>query len=324
MIAESNIIDSGALLSVPSLTAPIYIWADYCELITLISDDFTVSDEEIYKYFHDSSDLRPKDINSLDKDRTIAIIRDALSHMVLRSQILRDKYPFCYDDENFIVSLKDSLGHIEYMYLQLLLSSNLPYMRQQKNSTLTSDFEIISLYVLRKLFPAAKIKLFGSSNRNALSVDDKFISTKLKDKIRELASMICQRCDDDAVNFFKEQNTGDNGVDIVGFIDLKDKRSSHPLLFAQCACSKKDWIEKQNSTSRANWEKYLHISDTSIQNFIFVPFPYITNEKEWVDPYKISRNVMIDRIRIMNVLENDSNVSLIEFQNIQNGWGKQI
>lgn len=299
---SNSIIDSGKFTSAPDSSADVCVWADYCEIACLLSKEHNLSDEEIYRSYYLSKDLKPEDIRQKDKDTAIGLIQDALSQVDLRNNLLKAKYPFQFNRGTTTISLKRRSNFEQIVYIALLYASNLKYVSKKSQHILTSGFEKISLYVMRSILPNATLKIFGSSNTEKCGKKDKYTSTKLKQRIPELASNIFQGHIEDAVNSIKENDTGDGGLDIAGFINLKDERSSHPLFFIQCACSKEDWITKQKSTFRDEWGKYITLHDTSIHNFILVPFMYMDNEKNWTDKYKLTRTVMMDRLRIMNAV----------------------
>lgn len=291
--------------STPATSDDSYIWADYFELISLLSPEESHSNEDLYQYIFRGTDFVPEEGSTIRPERTDKqkrIIREGLDNIKRRKIILGDKYPFEYDEERLEIKIKTELSNIHYTYLVLLIASNLKYVIS-RGGVFTSSFEKISLDVLRILFPNATIKLFGSSNIEAtINAEDKYTDTKLEDRIRHLALDICHRVQPE-VGTLSPQNTGDGGLDIVGFVDMKDKRGSFPLIFAQCASSKEDWEQKQYSTSRNIWNNWININYTSLQNFIMVPFPYMNNSGEWLKSTAIIQNVLIDRIRIMNFLE---------------------
>lgn len=299
---SDNIIDSGKFASAPNSSADVCVWADYCEIACLLSKEHNLSDEEIYRSYYLSKDLEPEDVNQKDKDMVIAIIQDALSQVDLRNKLLKTKYPFQFNRANTTISLKGRHYFEQVVYIALLYASNLKYVKEKRSNILTSGFEKISLHIMRSILPNATLKIFGSSNTEECGKNDKFSGQKLKERIPELARLIFQEHIEKAVSDLDERNKGDNGLDIAGFINLKDDRSSHPLFFAQCTCSKEEWSIKQLSTLRNKWGRYIDLADTSVHNFIIVPFMYMDNEKNWTDKQKITQNVMIDRLRIMNAI----------------------
>ena len=291
----------------PQSTHDSYIWADYFELNTLLEHGEALNDEDFYQYILKGKDFSTDkdDITPAWVDKQKSLIQDGLKNVLLRKSILKEKYPFEYDDYKKEIKLKKKLSNIHYTYLSLLISSNLRYLLKKSDEyPFTGGFEKICLDTIKVLYPNAVIKLFGSSNlESTLLSKDKYNENKLKERIKSLAKDICQPHWPD-VDVIEEQNLGDEGLDVVGFIDLKDNRGSFPLFFVQCACSKEDWVKKQSSTHRDTWDYWLDLRNTSVQHLVMVPFPFMNYDKSWLKKQDIKQNIMIDRIRIINILEN--------------------
>jgi hypothetical protein len=294
-------------LLLPKNSDDTFIWADYFEMFCMLKQS-ELNDEDFYQYIKRSSDFQVNDDSynesnqGMHADKEKMLVDDGVKNIILRSSMLKDKYPFIYSREDNSLRLKEKLTKSNYTYLVLLFASNLKYVDEKSRLTLSSSFEKISLDVMKSIYPTACVKLFGSSNGESHVQDEECYSEhKLKDRIKVLAKEIRERPEEE-VGGIKDSNGGDGGLDIVGYTLFNDTRSSIPLLLAQCACSKEDWMTKQFSASRATWEKWIHINDTSLQQFMFVPFPYIKNDGDWVSPTSITHNVMVDRIRIMSVL----------------------
>lgn len=306
--------------STPTFSDAPYVWADFFEINVALTSELVLSNEDLYQSVFRGDDFSPSESDEIRPskiDKAKTIIRDGLTNIELRTKMLGDKYPFIYDEHRLELGLKDELTNIHYTYLVLLLASNLKYLTKQASGLFTSSFEKISLDVVRTIFPNACVKLFGSSNlESSIRPSEKYLPNKLKDRIKLLAQDICHRHQPEVENL-PESNLGDGGLDIVGYINLGDNRGSFPLVFVQCACSKEEWEKKQFSTGRAQWEKWINLNYTSLQNFIMVPFPFVNNNGEWLDTTSITHNVMIDRIRIMNSLPNEMCSVLSTFSLIQ-------
>lgn len=309
-------VNEDSLTSTPLMSDPTHEWADYCELVCLISSD-SISSEDIKKRVGISADFEPKDViersKSLREDKISGIVEDAFSLMRLRQSLLTDMYPFVVNEDGQVSESNVSYSHKQIIYTLLLLSANLKYVKHFNN--FTSDFEVICLYSMRSFLPNANVKLFGSSNVCSLGDEDKFINTKLKQRCQELGEFLSIDIHNDTINLIPEKNLGDGGLDIVATIDMNDKRISHPVFFAQCACGKDAWMQKQLSTSHLEWDKWLHTYQTSIQNYIFVPSFLMTNDKEWVDKTDITHAILIDRFRILTLC-NEFDTTVLSLNNL--------
>lgn len=284
----------------PELQEELFVWTDYCELLCLANRE-EISLERIALTIQKSWDFQPKDTHS-SADWVVTKLTDAFSQMKLRKVLLRDAYPFAINENTVGLRRQKNDKRTHSHYIFLLLASNLKYVKKGIHRKLTSGFEKICLDSLQCIFPNANVKLFGASNtESSLPASCKFKHGKLKERIIELSNFTGQPYHSDIENL-KENNVGDNGLDVVGVISLGDERGSRPLLFVQCTCSKDDWCQKQFTALRPCWQKWLKIDNTSIQNFIMVPFWYMDNSKEWVDSTKITQNIMIDRLRLMKAI----------------------
>lgn len=316
-----DVISPENLYRMPSLSDETYIWTDYCELICLCNPTKEISIEDIVKEYMQFQDLTPEDTDNENNDQryqnklsrkreqAVSVLSDAFAMMQFRKDILREKYPFTIDDYNQILMPSKAITDASEIYVILLLASHLNYVTDlQIRNNLTSDFEVISLSVMRKIYPQADVKLFGSGNSNkSLKPSDRYSKTKLKDRILELANKINTPATEH-INSIPDNNTGDGGIDIVGIINLNDKRSSVPIFFAQCACSKDKWKLKQDSTALEKWSKWIELWQNSIQRCVFIPFSYANSTSEWVNVTDITQNVVIDRYRIMSFIEKNTKI----------------
>lgn len=316
-----DVISQEDLSIMPSLSDETYIWTDYCELLCLCNPEKEISIEDIVKVFIQFQDLIPEDVDNENngvinqnkltrkREKAVSVLSDAFATLKSRRDILGDKYPFVIDGNNQILLPNIEITGATKTYIILLLASHLNYVKDLTiRHKLTSDFEVISLAVMRKIFPQAEVKLFGSSNSNrSLKQSDKYSNTKLKDKILELANTINTPATEH-VRSIPDNNTGDGGIDIVGVVNLNDKRSSVPIFFAQCACSKEKWTQKQDSTALKKWGKWIELWQNSVQRCMFVPFSYANNTSEWVNVTDITENVVVDRYRIMSFIDKNSKI----------------
>jgi hypothetical protein len=307
----SNIISEDSLVQSPENKASIREWTDYCELLTLTAEDKMLDSDQLCSRILKSMDFKAVDEDKLDKKErrekewVTSRISDVYAHVKLRLSLLPDKYPFAINDDDQLCLTADEVTREQVLYLILLCASNLKYTNR-KNNPLTSDFEVVSLLYMRKLFPSMSFRLFGSRNTNKhLSKDDSISGVKLKERIVNMADFIFIGYHNDEINDIDEQDHGDKGIDIVGMRPMDDGRKSVPVMFGQCACSREKWKEKQFSTSNSIWDKYIKTHITSIQRFIFVADWLINSDKNLANEVDITDNVLIDRQRLM-MLADDS------------------
>lgn len=300
----SNLISNDKLVSAPDFSESISVWTDYCELQCLSSDLQKVDHDQLCDLVIKSYDFKSGDESRQKnkKERLTSRIKDVYAHLLLRNELLSDKYPFEIDSDDQIC-LKDlELTDVQRLYVLLLCASNLKYTKQ--TVTLTSDFEVLSLFYMRKLFPEMVFRLFGSSNVNDMLCDGDLISdVKLKDRIVSLSKFISVACDNEIIGRLSDHDLGDGGLDLVGIRDMGDSRKSIPVMFGQCACSRDEWSNKQQSISDAQWKKFLKTWTTSIQNYIFIPIWYMNSDKQFENELKVTSCIVVDRLRMMSVVD---------------------
>jgi hypothetical protein len=301
-----------------------YRFADYIELKCLASLDGSYS----HKEFIDDARQRTDDLgegdfegNQNEKNLEKAEKNDKWesraddSFRIIESRIIQfgDLYPFYLTDNKKALKLKETLND-EKMYIFLLLCSDLKYTIKFKKE-LTSSFESISLGSMKKLFPNGDIHLFGSSNTEDGEVE--WASAKLWDKLVWLGGFLNEK-----LNITEEEllpyDKGDRGIDIVGKIPVGDGLTNMPILFAQCACSPKDWVTKQHTISYSAWKQLITLS-TDPNYLMFIPQSYRDSKGDWHDKTKIHSTVLFDRQRILsNFRDNDSFKKYTAFPVVEN------
>lgn len=299
-----DLISSAKLVQSPNMSATIGVWTDYCELLCLSEDNNHIDRDQLSSIVIKSDDFAraSERAQKMRKERLSTRFQDVYTHVLLRKQVLGDIYPFVINSDDQLCLKADGLTALNTLYLFLLCASNLEYM--QSVHVLTSDFEVICLMYMRKLFPTMVFKLFGSSNGNTkLQADDVINDVKLSDRIINLSKFITVSLDPEGLSKINRHNHGDGGLDIVGVRSMGDDRKSIPVIFGQCACSYDQWSAKQQSISDRQWEKYLRTWETSIQTYIFIPIWDMNSEKQFEDDLELSHCVLIDRQRILHLAD---------------------
>lgn len=300
-----ELLSKDKLVSSPASNAPIGVWTDYCELLCISSEQNQIDQDEISSIIIKSSDFQSKDAENIPKgrkERLTSKLEDVYAHITLRNNLLSERYPFIINSDGQLSLKNNEFSELQKLYILLLLSSNLCYIKNYHN--LTSDFEVICLLYMRRLFPSMIFKLFGSSNTNKkLTKDDCISDTKLKERMIKLSEFVSVSYKKENVERIPDSNHGDGGLDIVGIRKMGDNRKSIPIMFGQCACSREEWSPKQYSLNDNQWLKFLEIISTSIQKYMFIPDWYMNSDKQFENDLDITSCVLIDRLRIMNLAD---------------------
>lgn len=299
-----EIISSNKLVKSPEMSAPIGVWTDYCELLCLTDEHYQIDQDQLSSIVIKSEDFARSSERAqrIGKEKLTTIFQDVYSHVRLREQMLPGIYPFGLNEEDQLILKTGDFNSVNRLYIFLLLASNLEYVHSIHS--LTSDFEVVSLLYMRKLFPSMVFKLFGSSNTNKMLKDTDVINNvKLGDRINELSIFTTISTDPAGLDKLKKNDHGDGGLDIVGVRPMGDERKSIPVIFGQCACSKDDWAAKQQSVSKDKWQKFLRTWETSVQTYIFIPIWNMNSAKQFENELDLSHCILVDRQRILHLAD---------------------
>ena len=281
-----------------------YRLADYIELKCLVHLDGQYSLAE----FVDDATGRATDLgegdfednvetnklpNAQRNDKWETIAQDSFRVIKSRISLFGDFYPFILSENHRAVILKESTEKVK-LYIFLLLCSNLKYSIKFKGD-LTSSFESACLEVCKRILPKADLHLFGSSNSEVSKTEWK--STKLWDKLKWMEDFLKEelRINEDDISKYDK---GDRGIDIIGKSTLGDGLTNFPIYFGQCACSPKQWPEKQESMKDDSWFELIRLSSKP-NCFMFIPHSYRNATGEWHDRTKFKRTAIFDRFRIL-------------------------
>lgn len=286
-------------------TSDAYSWADYIELLCLINKDQEISKADIIDRINESSDIG--DLDSSDDTESLGDLSipeqndkwelktdDWFRHFEYRSYTFKSFYPFALSDDGDVLHRQINLTSEQQFYIFLLLASNIKYIRSL-NHKVTTSFEDLCADVMKACLPAsAKIHVFGTSKYREVRYTGNFW-----EKINRLA------VDLHLTIHAKEEkiaakNSGDGGLDIVGWVPMGDSSTGKLFVFGQAACTEK-WVIKQHSSSRSVWGSIFALTYDYI-NMIFIPICFRDSSGDWWDPTKIAATILFDRQRLIYFL----------------------
>ena len=297
-----------------------HLWADYVELLCLANIDNEISKADLVDRLAErQADLKEGDIDDIveieeleKEDNQIATKRaskaDVWNERIEnwfrliehRISLYGDYYPFILDDNTLKLKFQ-KLDNRQSIYTYLLFCSNLYLFDAPDRLLLANNFELLCLQVLKNLLPSnAIVELFGKNPLN-----NGVYSGSLWNKIQMLAENINEKVHDllDRADY-PPQNTGDDGLDLVGFVPSGDLLPSMLIFFGQCACTPEEWVSKQNSSAHNAWKNKISIT-TEINNIVFIPFCFRTANGTWVNIGDIHNSLLIDRKRLIFYLRGD-------------------
>ncbi len=283
-----------------SKTKEYFRWADYVELLCLSSRDSEFSANDLLPYLYQDADLIVEDDEERRPDRKRerweGRIHDFYSILEHRQQFLGRFYPFSIT-QGHLLTVNDTFSNEQYFYLYLLFSSNLAYFKAQQ-PLFTSFFEAVAQKTLQCLLPiGSEVHVFGTARSGSRYTGNLFERIcQLGTDIRAIPT--CSQCN------FEGMSGGDGGLDIVAWTPIPDQAAGIPVFFSQCACTVDQWREKQGSVGTGRWgNRYRWI--TPYNPVVLVPFSFRKADGLWENDDHIENTLMIDRDRIIKVLNNN-------------------
>lgn len=318
----------------------VHVWVDFVELLCLFSIDREVTKADVTAHYRRLSDLGDgpplpstedpqteiqsslqsadsterenggealEDIqpvmNAVEEggpseksDRLELRVDDWFRHLPYRVRGFDAFYPFYLTKDHDVLKVRSRLTARQKLYVFFLVSSHLNFFAEYKTA-LTSSFEIVSLEAFKKLLPAgAEAHLFGSNPYYA-----KRYTGSLWKKINKLSNDIRGRVKV-AQDRFSPNDTGDKGLDLVGWFPFEDENPNMVVLFGGCACSKEEWVQKQLSSSAVAWSGTIDLESLPL-NVVFIPICFRRENGSWHKPQDIHQTILIDRIRFISLLK---------------------
>lgn len=293
----------------PPQTPELHVLADYAEIRSLVDADGAFGEADLANDLHDFHELRDGVDDEGDEDdegddppaaaapppKATDKAESVFQHLAYRTTAFPDSYPFEMPSPRQL-KRKEPLNDEQKLYVFLLLASNTAFFAAKGSArSFTSAFEEISLVALRRFLPAG-------SQAHRFHRGAHFTGNKLA-KVKKLATSLQEQF----VGFdhdFSANDSGDAGLDLVGWLPLADAANGRLALFAQCACTK-EWVSKQSSSDENAWGPLINFR-VPPANFCFIPFCFRRTDGTWyVDSKVRKRTLLIDRLRLLNVVKAD-------------------
>lgn len=285
-----------------------HYFCDYIELLAVVNNSDILSISDILNRFIEDNDAIGTEENNEDRDKWETRMQEWFSILSARQSAFKSFYPFIIN--NTTIELKDSITNKKKAYIFLLLSSVQKYIHHR--SILTSDFEELSVVVLKKYLHSEKnIHRFGKS-----MADYNKYKGHITQKIDLLAKDL--KCDTQyKSHYFADNNSGDGGLDVVAWTIFSGDTNQNniQIFFGQCATGK-DWLKKQNDTKKFE-DRYIHFT-SDINYSMFIPYDGRNANRELNEEAKMGKYLLFDRVRILYLLESNVNevVELSSFDRV--------
>jgi hypothetical protein len=294
---EYNVIDFMELLCVSNIDKVLYK-SDVLARID-IRRDIDIPELELDDELPEDLDPTAPYTASRRNDKKEAMIDDYFRHLIYRQTVFGEYYPFIVSSDGDSIKLNPSLTIKHKLYLFMLFASNLSRLNPYHSlkNTITRKFETLSLEALRScLPPAAEIHIFGTSSSDS---GGRYASGNFWAKLQLLSSDIGGRLLGEESDYLAK-NSGDGGLDIVGWVPVGDSnRDGLLLVFGQCACTM-DWTTKQASSSYEKWRHRIVLKSPP-SNMAFIPFCFRSQSGRWHQADEVT-TILIDRLRFVHLL----------------------
>jgi len=303
-------------LSRPPRPSDRHLCADYVELLCLFDPtlDGVVSKSDVLDRMRRARDTDAPDeddsgdgtieesSSSLPVDERLEQrVVDWFAHVRYRKGAFGRSYPFALSDDGDALLRSAKLPVAKRLYVFFLLAANTRCVSDSARARLYGAFELTSLAALRRYLPGrSKIHLFG---KNSLGWRSRYTGHKLE-KIQKLAGDLHESVHPKlSTSSFEDEDTGDAGLDVVGWLPFAGDDTAEGMLavFCQCACSKKEWVRKQIDSSPASWRNCIPFT-VDPSNMMFIPFCFRTPTGAWHRWHDIKQSILVDRLRLMRLL----------------------
>lgn len=263
----------------------IHTLADFAELLCLTDLDGQSGTEYVKDQIEDNTPTK------LSEDK----LQDLMAHLKWRKDAFKKFYPFSNFQRNSF-DLDHNLTSKQKLYLALLLCANLPFIQKAHHKTLTDTFEIISYRAFMEVWsPAGIVTTFGKNTSS-------YTGSKAE-RLNQLFTNI-GNISHFSPNSFRASDSGDGGIDLAAWLSLDEYQHSHHFsALAQCACSRTDWSKKQMEIKVDKFSSIAQVTN-KWSEILFTPICFRGNNGEWAVAAEVANGILIDRLRIINALEN--------------------
>jgi len=217
-------------------------------------------------------------------------------HLRFRAARFGDLYPF--EIEENVLVLRQDLTPRHALYLFLLVSSRLAIIERRggHRNALASLFEVVSAAAARNLVPNMIVRIFGANSEDRRN----HYGTAAIDAFRQLAEDLCESFTHQAEAELR-RDTGERGIDIVGYYHWPDRSSGCFALFGQCAAQRDEWPRKALEAHPFRHKGIINFRHDPA-NVLFIPVCFRDSTGEWVSEVDPWATLLVDRVRLVSLL----------------------
>lgn len=281
----------------PDQQAPM-LWVDFSELRALVHPDKCFSKGDLIGIARRGLDIG----RIFDADERWKLIADMVK---IRQLSFGSAYPFKVSQDQDTIELHFDESGIQTTYLGLLIASTLRNVEITQRNHIARAFEETSIVIFSNLMPdGVEVRAtWAGGGAGAPYTGSKF------EKFTRLANDL--RC---TANFSKEdmdsQDSGDGGIDMIAWHPMADLRAGTPIAFAQCGCSRDDWIYKQMEPHTAKHYRNLPVMHRW-SNYYFLPLDFRRPDGDWAHKFDMADVIFVDRLRLLRLAEQYSKIDAL-------------
>ena len=216
------------------------------------------------------------------------ILENIMLYLYERLDLYSDYYPF--NIENEIISLKDNLSEKQLMYLSFITCSNLNLINSCQSS-LTSDFELITYYALQNLFKDKLLVKSMSTKNDTVNSYRGYTRSKIKEFAEELGLETSIKKIEKNIN---PRSVQDEGVDFVAWLDFTDNRQNNIIFLVQATCGKNSF---NKSLEPKKYENYVNFQ---VDPIITLSTPYHLDGDE-----TLGKSFTLGRYRLLDLISKE-------------------
>lgn len=267
-----------------------FFWSDYVELRALTHPDKCFSRADLASV---STSTSMSGRGSRQEERW----RSLISFCEIREKEFVSSYPFHVSADKDTLELAFDGGPQHRLYLGLLIASCMKNVKNSARNAIARDFEETCFAVFSKLMPVgSEVRQTWANGGSAAPYPN-----KLYEKMLAIAKDI-RAIPTFEESDFKSGNSGDGGIDLISWHPMADDRPGLPIAFAQCGCSRTDWVSKQVEASPFRHSRRLVVTH-EWATYYFMPIDMRDFDGKWANRDKIEKVIMVDRLRLVRLAE---------------------
>ena len=227
-------------------------------------------------------------------------LENVLTQLTYRSGVLKDYYPFNIDGDELVLLDKVSLTDKQRVYRFLLACSRLRSFDHKSGirQKWAKAFTCLSKLAMEGLVPNhAIVRIFDANSEDRKS----HYSTDLRNALKILGKdLAVLRIHDDECD--KAGTPGDAGLDLVAVVGFDDGAATSFALLGQCGAQETGWPQKTLEAHAMKYRNYFQMQ-FDYPGVMFTPVCYRTADGEWADNQSANGVLLIDRERILKLLD---------------------